>query len=198
MQENGPTDEALMERYLGGESSAFAVLLDRYGQRIYAFIMRNVGSEQTAEELVQDVFLRVVHRASTFRRQAKFSTWLYTIARNICIDHARKAKHRRHLSLDAPLRSDEADGGTMLDRVSDHSPGADVQTRDERFRRALKNALARLPEDQRDVFVMREFEGLKFREIAVIVGIPENTVKSRMRYALQALRGELAAFQETL
>lgn len=187
-----------MERYLGGESSAFAVLLDRYGQRIYAFIMRNVGSEQTAEELVQDVFLRVVHRASTFRRQAKFSTWLYTIARNICIDHARKAKHRRHLSLDAPLRSDEADGGTMLDRVSDHSPGADVQTRDERFRRALKNALARLPEDQRDVFVMREFEGLKFREIAVIVGIPENTVKSRMRYALQALRGELAAFQETL
>ena len=187
-----------MEGYLAGDASAFRQLLDRYGDRLFNFILRNVRSREVAEELLQEVFLRVVRRAETFRRQSKFSTWLYTIARNLCIDTARKARHRRTLSLDRPLGRHEREGATLLDQVSDGAPGPDRRTRDERFRRALQDALAALPDEQREVFVMREFEGLKFREIATVVGIPENTVKSRMRYALQGLRSALAQFQETL
>lgn len=192
------SDEALMSRYLDGDGDAFEELLERHGKRIYNFILRQTGDRSLAEDLVQEAFLRVVHRAESFRRQAKFTTWLYTIARNLCIDHARKAKHRRHLALDATLRRDESGGATLLDRVEAPNPGPDVEARDRRFRGALGRALEALPAEQREVFVMRELDGLKFREIAEVVGIPENTVKSRMRYALKGLRETLADFGETL
>ncbi|MGM0575463.1 MAG: RNA polymerase sigma factor [Myxococcota bacterium] len=192
------SDEALMNRYLEGDANAFQELVRRHGQKVYNFILRHTGDRPLAEDLVQDTFLRVVHRADTFRRQARFTTWLYTIARNLCIDHARKAKHRRHLALDAPLRRDEQGGATLLDRVEAPDPLPDSRTRDRRFREALRAALDALPGEQREVFIMREYDGLKFREIAEVVGVPENTIKSRMRYALQGLRAALAEFQETI
>lgn len=188
------SDELLMQRYLDGQVAAFQVLCRRHGPRIYNFIVRQTGDRQVAEDLVQDVFLRVVHRAESFRGQARFSTWLYAIARNLVIDHARKARHRRTVALDAPLRKGEADGDTLLDHVPDGGPGPDRRATDGRFGRELTLALAALPDEQREVFVMREIDGLKFREIADIVGIPENTVKSRMRYALEGLRAHLADF----
>ncbi|MCA9518835.1 MAG: RNA polymerase sigma factor [Myxococcales bacterium] len=187
-----------MERFLEGRASAFQVLVNRYSQRIFNFILRHVGDASVAEDLVQDVFLRVVKNAAGFRAQAKFTTWLYTIARNLSIDALRKAKHRQHVALDKPLSSDDDGGATLLDMVSDNAPGSDVKTRDRRFVVALEKALRELPEEQREVFLMREMEGLKFREIADIIGVPENTVKSRMRYALEALRGHLAAFADTV
>lgn len=195
----GTSDEQLMERYLDGDTSAFQVLVDRHGTRVYNFILRRTGgNREAAEDLLQDTFLRVVHRAASFKQQSKFTTWLYTIARNLCIDAARKARYRNHARLDQPLSKSEAEGATLLDRVPSPNPGPDVETRDRRFRRALDVALDALPEEQRDVFIMREFEGLKFREIADVMDIPENTVKSRMRYALQALKTALASFEETL
>ncbi len=192
------SDEDLMKRYLAGDASAFQTLLSRHGQKIYNFILRTMGDPQVAEDLLQEVMLRVVRSAATFQGQSKFTTWLYTIARNMCIDARRRGKFRKTVPLDAPLSRDDDGGATLLDRVADTRPGQDVQTRDHRFRVALEDALTRLPDEQREVFVMREVDGLKFREIADIVGIPENTVKSRMRYALEALRLHLASFAETL
>lgn len=192
------SDEQLMERFLEGHASAFEVLVNRYSQRIFNFILRHIGDASVAEDLVQDVFLRVVKNAAGFRAQAKFTTWLYTIARNLSIDALRKARHRRHVPLDRPLSSEDEGGATLLDRIADNAPGSDVKTRDRRFVAALEAALREVPDDQREVFLMREIEGLKFREIADILGVPENTVKSRMRYALEALRGHLAAFAETV
>lgn len=187
-----------MQRYLDGDSRAFQILLERHGQRIFSFIVRQTGDRQGAQDLVQEVFLRVVHRAHTFRGQSKFTTWLYTIARNLCIDTARKAVHRRVVLNDEPLRRGESGGATLLDRAADGGPGPDRKTRDRRFRRELQVALAGLPDEQREVFLMRELQGLKFREIAEVVGVPENTIKSRMRYALEGLRAHLAGFEETL
>ena len=129
---------------------------------------------------------------------SKFTTWLYTIARNLCIDAARKASYRQHARLDQPLSKSDEGGATLGDKVADKRPGQDKETRDKRFRAALEDALEKLPEDQREVFEMREFQGLKFREIAVILKIPENTVKSRMRYALGGLRTSLKKFSETI
>ena len=196
--EQGLSDEYLMKRYLGGDVAAFQVLLERHGQKIFNFIFRNLGNRDLAEDLVQEVFLRVVHSAASFKEQSKFTTWLYTIARNLCIDAARKARHRRIVVLDEPISRSDAEGATILDRAPDLGPLPDAQVRDRRFRASLTKALEALPPEQREVFVMREFQGLKFREIADVVGIPENTVKSRMRYALDALRGHLAAFAEAL
>ncbi len=174
-----------MERFLSGRASAFQVLSARHGARIYNFILRQVRDQELAKDLVQETFLRVVKNAASFRAQSKFTTWLYTIARNQCIDALRKARHRRHVPLDRPLSKDDDGGATLLDMVADDRPGQATQ------------ALGELPDEQREVFLMREIEGLKFREIAEIVGIPENTVKSRMRYALEALRGHLAEFADS-
>ena len=187
-----------MKRYLDGDVSAFQVLLERHGRKVFHFILRNLGDRHVAEDLVQEVFLRVVHGASSFKEQSKFTTWLYTIARNLCIDTTRKARHRRVVMLDEPVSRSEAGGATILDRIPSSRPGPDTEVRDRRFRASLREALQQLPAEQREVFVMREFLGLKFREIADVVGVPENTVKSRMRYALEGLRGHLAAFAEAV
>ena len=153
-------------------------------------------SPETAQELVQETFLRVVKNADTFRSEARFTTWIFTIARNLCVDALRRQKHRNTVALDAPLRAGESDGASMLDMVKDDQPGADHRLQDKLFSAALRGALDALPPEQREVFLMRELEGLKFREIADVVGVPENTIKSRMRYALEALRNHLAAFGE--
>lgn len=189
-----------MEAYLAGDVGAFEQLLARHADRLFRFILRRTGDRQLAEDLLQEVLLRVVRRAASFQGQSKLTTWLYTIARNACIDAGRRAKHRNHARLDQPLgrRTGEQGGATLLDRVADKGPSPADGVRDLRFKAALQAALDALPEEQRDVFIMRELQGLKFREIAVVVGVRENTVKSRMRYALQGLRAQLARFEETL
>jgi RNA polymerase sigma-70 factor (ECF subfamily) len=189
-------DEVLMQRFRRGEAAAFRALVTRHQDRVFNFVLRQVRHPETARELVQETFLRVVKNADSFRSEARFTTWIFTIARNLCVDAQRRQKHRNTVALDAPLRSGEADGATMLDMVKDDQPGADSRLQDRRFSTALRGALDALPAEQREVFLMRELEGLKFREIADVVGVPENTIKSRMRYALEALRNHLAAFGE--
>ncbi len=185
-----------MTRYRDGDSRAFDVLLRRHGKPIYNFIFRSLGNPQTAEDLMQEVFLRIVKGAATYQHRAKFTTWLYTIARNQCIDMIRRQKHRRTYSLDAPI-GDNPSGGTMVDRVKDKAPGEDRMAMDGQFRKNLERALEGLNPDQRDVFVLREFQHLPFAEIAEIVNCPVNTVKSRMRYALEGLRAGLTEMGES-
>src|SRR5512146_3089289 len=97
------TDEMLMVRYQRGAREAFADLVRRHKTPVYNFVLRYVRSGNTAEDVTQDVFLRVVQNAAEFKHEARFSTWLYTIARNLCIDQLRRLQHRRHPSLDQPL-----------------------------------------------------------------------------------------------
>ncbi len=189
-------DEDLMALYLEGDVGAFKVLMDRHSGPVFNFILRRCGgSKEVAEDILQDTFVRVIKNASSFQRKAKFTTWLYTIARNLCIDALRKASYRRHPSLDQPLSSSEGSGGTLMDKVANNDRGAESAAGDNEFKTRLQTALDDLPEEQREVFIMREFQGLKFWEIAEIVGIPENTIKSRMRYALQGLRKSLEDFK---
>src|SRR6185295_5558075 len=117
-------DEELMVMYQKGEVRAFEVLLSRHRKPVYNFILRFVGDRTQAEDLLQEVFLRIIKGADAYQRQAKFTTWLYTIARNICVDTSRRGKHRRAYSLDAPMDRDEGkDGATLLDVTSDGAPG---------------------------------------------------------------------------
>lgn len=185
-----------MEMYAAGQARAFEVLLARHERGVYNFILRSVHNTARAEDLTQDVFLRVIKSAQRYQRSARFTTWLYTIARNICIDQSRRRGTRREVSLDRKIGGDDEQGRSYLDQLSDpqaNSGGVEV-TRGQ-FRQKLQRALEQLPDEQKEVFLLREVSGLKFREIADVVGIPENTVKSRMRYALEALRGHLEEFR---
>jgi RNA polymerase sigma-70 factor (ECF subfamily) len=191
-------DEVLLDRFNDGEAAAFRVLLERYRRPIYNFIFRSVRDRSHAEELHQEVFLRVVQRSSEFKGESKFSTWLYTIARNLCIDHSRKMSFRRHKSLDAPTRSasGEDDGRSLLDRIRGKDLPADRTAISQELSARIAEAVETLPEEQREVFLMRQVEHMPFKEIANVVGVPENTVKSRMRYALERLQEALAEYQD--
>lgn len=195
MSTDDDSDEALMMRYRGGEVRAFEVLLQRHRKPVYNFLLRSVGEPAQAEDLLQETFLRIIKGSATYEQQAKFTTWLYTIARNLCVDASRRRKHRRAQSLDAPLDREEG-GATLLDVTVDRKAVVDRAVIGKQLGERIEQAVGALVEEQREVFVMREVLNLPFKEIADIVGCPENTVKSRMRYALEKLREALDEYRD--
>src|SRR5688572_2863473 len=188
-------DEDLMVQYQQGEVRAFEILLGRHKKPVFNFILRFVGDRETAEDLLQETFMRVIKGAEAYKRQAKFTTWLYTIARNLCVDQTRRRKHRRHASLDAPMSASE-DSGTLMDVIPGSEMASDRKSVNKELHETMQRAIAGLSEEQREVFLMREFLDLPFKQIAEVVGVPENTVKSRMRYALEKLRLELDEYKD--
>ena len=188
------TNETLMLRFRDGDVRAFEILLSRHRQSIYEFILRSVGTYNVtqAEDLTQETFLRVVKQAGAYEQRAKFTTWLFTLARNLCIDASRRRKHRKAQSLDA---ADE-EGTSLLERTAGTGPAVDRQVIGHQLQARLEAAIESLPEDQREVFLMRESADLSFKEIADVIGASENTVKSRMRYALEKLRASLDEYQD--
>jgi RNA polymerase sigma-70 factor (ECF subfamily) len=191
-----PTDEQLMYAYRAGDLRAFEQLLARHERPVWSFLRRSVGDPTLAQDLLQEVFLRVVRARDEWKGESKFSTWVYAIARNLCVDHARRAVHRDAASLDAPTRRDEERTDTMHDHVPSRTRDAEGLASDGQLRARIDAAVAALPPDQREVFLMREVMDLPFAEIASVVGSPEPTVKSRMRYALERLRSALEDFRE--
>lgn len=185
-----------MVMYQRGEVRAFEVLLTRHRRPVFNFLLRFVGDRATAEDLLQEAFLRVIKGAAVYKRQAKFTTWLYTIARNLCVDQARRRKHRNHVSLDAPFDHRE-ESASLFDVVASAEPAGDHHSANHQLHERMQRAIAALPDDQREVFLMRELLDLPFKQIADVVGVSENTVKSRMRYALEKLRLDLDEYKDT-
>jgi RNA polymerase sigma-70 factor (ECF subfamily) len=187
------SDEELMCAFRDGEAIAFEPLLLRHRRGVFNFLLRSVHNRSRAEELLQDVFLRVIRAKDRYERTAKFSTWVYTIARNITVDESRRAKFRQHTSLDAKRGRQAGDSGvSLLDVSATEQVGTDDAADGPQLRARMAAAIDQLPDEQREVFLMRQLAGLSFKEIGEVVGAPENTVKSRMRYALEKLRSELA------
>jgi RNA polymerase sigma-70 factor (ECF subfamily) len=183
-----------MLRYREGDVRAFEVLVTRHRKPVFNFILRFVRDTAQAEDVTQETFLRLVKGADAYERQAKFTTWLYTIARNLCVDAARRGKHRKAASLDAPVDDDA--GASLLDLVPDGGAGVDRQAQSRELGLRLRQAIESLPDEQREIFLLREVADLQFNEIAAVVGCPENTVKSRMRYALEKLREALDEYRD--
>jgi RNA polymerase sigma-70 factor (ECF subfamily) len=188
-----PSDEVLLIAYREGDSAAFEMLLGRYRRPIFNFLLRSVQDRGRAEELYQDVWMKVIERCHEFRGDAKFSTWLYAMARNLCIDHQRKMKFRAHASLDA---TESRSGQAIGQRVSSFGPSTEQLAIGRVLRDRIARAVEALPEEQREVFLLRQLQGLPFREISEVVGVPANTVKSRMRYALERLQHALSDLEE--
>ena len=141
-------DEALMVRFQGGDRSAFTLLVRRHQSPLYNFVLRQLRSASAAEEVVQDAFVRVVHNAAEFKHASRFSTWLYTIARNLCIDHVRKRALRNHPSLDEPKRTQHdaaGEGPTLGDRTADTRANVERTAVAAEIRERLLAAVDELP-----------------------------------------------------
>jgi RNA polymerase sigma-70 factor (ECF subfamily) len=166
--------------------------MSRHERALWNFVRRFVSDPTTAEDLLQEVFLRVVRSADEWQPTAKFTTWVYTIARNLCTDHARRMSHRKAASLDGPAAADgEGSGPRRIDGVAGADRGGEAALQDRELAERIERALATLPVEQREVFLMRELQDMPFAEIAEAVGASLPTVKSRMRYALERLRAAL-------
>jgi RNA polymerase sigma-70 factor, ECF subfamily len=189
------SDEQLLALYIGGELTAMEVLLERHEKPLFNFVLRQIGDRARAEDLLQETFLRLVEHAGTFEGHARLRTWLFRIARNQCIDEGRKRVHRRHPSLDAAQGAD-GEGATLYDRIGEKGPSAERSTVSKEVGAAMSTAISALPEEQREVFLLRQAQQLSFKEISEITGVTENTVKSRMRYALERLQAALAEYRD--
>lgn len=190
-----PPDETLMLRYQQGDRSAFAQLVRRHQMPLFNFALRQVRVPQVAEDVVQEAFVRVVQNATEFKHEARFTTWVYTITRNLCIDHLRKRALRKHPSLDES-RGEEGDGPTLGEQTADPKASVEREATGTELKERIVRAVDTLPDEQREVFLMREVSNLPFKEIAEITGVPENTVKSRMRYALERLQEALSEYED--
>ncbi|MGZ6140857.1 MAG: RNA polymerase sigma factor [Myxococcaceae bacterium] len=171
-------DEDLMRRFQRGDARAFPELVRRHRGAVFAFVLRWTQDRARAEDILQETWLKVVRASVDWSPRARFTTWLYTIARNACVDGARRERARAAEPLEAERLP--AEGGDP------ERAAASAE-----LRPVLESAIAGLPDAQREVFLLREMAGIPFHEIARITGAPEPTVKSRMRYALEALRSRL-------
>ncbi len=171
------SDADLILRFRAGQHQAFNVLVWRWQGRLYRFALRYSGDSEDARDLCQQSFIRAYGQLHRLRDPERFATWLYQIAANLCRDHLRQRV--QHVSLDA-YEEASAQPHPALCRAADMDK---VELRD-----LLNRALQTLPEEQRVVVVLKEYEGLKFREIAEVLDAPINTVKSRLYYGLKALR----------
>jgi RNA polymerase sigma-70 factor (ECF subfamily) len=187
-------DEHLMRAYAAGDASAFEMLYDRHGTRLWRYIFRSIRDAATADELAQDVWLRVATHAPAYapraaaagRPVARFGTWLFTLARHRAVDHLRAT--RPSASLDAPL-DDERSLLDTLAAPSGFGPVRRIETRQQAAQ--LLAALDALPPEQRDAFLLQAEGGLSVADIAAATGVGPETAKSRLRYARAALRRAL-------
>lgn len=176
-----PTDETLMLAYAAGDAGAFEQLYGRHRGALYRFLMRNLRDSTLADEFFQDVWQRVITARRGWKPEAAFTTWLFRIAHNRLNDHWRASKHR-------PPAPEDAEERTA--RVADpDTPERQLSAFEQR--RRLQLALAELPDEQRGVVQLRLEQELSLEEIGDITGVGRETVKSRLRYAMDKLRARL-------
>ncbi|OAI52849.1 hypothetical protein AYO46_04165 [Betaproteobacteria bacterium SCGC AG-212-J23] len=169
-------DEQLMLAYRDGDAGAFETLYARHRGALYRFVLRSLKDRAVAEELFQEAWIRVIEARGRYAPSAKFTTWLYTIAHNLLVDHWR----RKGLTL---VDSDE-------EPVSSDNPASQAQAREglARFLQVLES----LPPVQREAFLLHEESGMSVAEIAAATGTNEEAAKSRLRYALMKLRSAVS------
>jgi len=179
------SDENLMLSYCNGDADAFEVLYQRHKSPLYRFILRQSGQE-FVEELFQDIWLKVINSRMSYQVTASFKTWLYHIARNRIIDHYRRQNFR-------PVNNDS-------DKLSAISVDEHVQPENQleagNQHELLMVAIAKLPRDQKEAFLLKEEVGLGIEEIANITGVSYEAAKSRLRYAFKKLRDQLEFIHE--
>jgi RNA polymerase sigma-70 factor (ECF subfamily) len=185
------SDEALLAAYAAGDARAFADLYERHERPVYRYFLRQGATPAQADDLLQDTWLAVVRNAGQFEPRAKFTTWLYTIARNKLVDHWRGRDDA--ISLDDAANDPDADTPLQIDAGDAHRP--DVQALSRAQARAFVDAVEQLPPAQKEAFLLQAEGGLSLEEIAAVTSSGHETVKSRLRYAMAKLRTAMEAWQ---
>jgi RNA polymerase sigma-70 factor (ECF subfamily) len=185
-------DAAIMLALRDGNMTGFDFLIQKYRKPIIHFMYRMVHNQAVAEELAQEVFLRVYRSRATYRAEARFSTWLYRIATNLGVNHARDTRHERAASM---VYLDETDSETgMTPDVADATPSAEANLlRHERLN-AIRQHVMALPERQRMAVLMHKYEGMDYKQIGDVLKLSESATKSLLFRAYQTLRDKLKSF----
>jgi RNA polymerase sigma-70 factor (ECF subfamily) len=186
------TDAEVMLELRSGNMAAFDVLLAKYRKPIVHFMFRMVHNQAVAEELAQEVFLRIYRSRETYRAEAKFSTWLYRIATNLGVNHARDTRHERQAStvyLDEP----DFETGTTPD-VADMTPSVEANLLQNERMRAIRQHVMALPERQKTAVLMHKYQGLDYKQIGEVLKLSESATKSLLFRAYQSLREKLKEF----
>jgi RNA polymerase sigma-70 factor (ECF subfamily) len=188
------SDAAIMLRAAAGDEEAFNYLAEKYHRPIFHFLFRMVHNQAIAEELAQEVFLRVYRSRQSYRAEARFTTWLYRIATNLAVNHARDTKYERaarNVYLDAP---DEQTGATP--EVADEEPSAEQSMIHQERMNAIRTHVMALPDRQRMAVLMHKYQEMDYREIGEVLKLSESATKSLLFRAYQTLRGKLKDFVE--
>lgn len=182
MQAHVVSDQDLIGRYLAGNESALEVLIRRHKNRVFAYILMVVKDKELAEDLFQDTFIKVINtfRSGTYKEEGKFIQWVMRIAHNLIIDYFRKSKR-----IPIVENNDEYD---IFDKVRVPVESVEDQIITEQIHRDVKKLIDYLPQEQKDVLVMRHYGDMSFKDIAEVTNVSINTALGRMRYALINLR----------
>jgi len=180
--------DALIERCLQGDQVAWEAIVRQYWRRVFNVAYKFVGRHDQAEDLTQDVFLKVFRSLATFDRRANFQTWLISVSRNLCIDHYRSVRKERE-TIDRDVRTDD-----LAPASPGVSPLAALERRDQAEQ--LREALQHLPDTLRAAVVMRDIQELSYQEIAEQLALPEGTVKSRINRGRHELARQLRRLRE--
>jgi RNA polymerase sigma-70 factor (ECF subfamily) len=180
------TDDELIEAFKAGDPEALGLLMERHKAALYGYLLRVTGRQDAAEDVFQEVFLKLVRNPSAYGLREKFRSWLFTVARNAAMDRFRREGGRGEVPL-------EGDGETSgpLDYAASPEPGPEAAADNQELGGKIAAALARLSADQREVFYLRHYSGQSFKEIAEALGLPIGTVLARMSRAAALLRKEL-------
>ena len=186
-------DHEMVRAVVAGDATAYRGLVERYQGRIYAVIYGMVRNPEDARELSQDAFVKAYKNLSRFRLEASFYTWLCRISMNVAIDHLRRQKLRRTEEFDEGIASKDS-GGVISLAHHRENPVRNLERKQLKDR--ILSEIDKLPDDQRQVLILREIDGLSYKEISTIMEIPEGTVMSRLYYARKKLQSTLSEHHE--
>lgn len=185
-------DLELVERFRGGDQSAFDSLVKRHYQRVCNILSHTLGATSNVEDLAQEVFLKAYHALRGYRGESAFSTWLYRITVNVGVDELRREKRRRLFSFTWREHAESAETEILASVPGSHQADSELELKE--LGEFLEKALKRIPEKHRMVFVLREVEGFTYSEIAEMLGCSIGTVKSRLFHARLKLRHHLRPY----
>ncbi|MGC8549484.1 MAG: RNA polymerase sigma factor [Acidobacteriaceae bacterium] len=188
------SDSAVMLRVRDGDDAAFSFLVEKYNRPMIHYMYRMTHNQAIAEELAQEVFLRVYRSRESYRAEARFSTWLYRIATNLGVNHARDTRHERTAHT-VYLDERDPETGTTPD-VADSSPTVEQDLVREERMKAIRRHVMALPERQRNAVLMHKYQGLDYRQIGEVLKLSESATKSLLFRAYQTLRERLKGFVE--
>ncbi|MBM7591308.1 RNA polymerase sigma factor SigW [Brevibacillus fulvus] len=180
-------EKRLIERAKRGDREAFAELIEIYKDKIFQLAYRMVGNRQEAEDIAQETFLRVFANLHTYDDQYKFSTWIYRIATNLCIDRGRKKKP--DFSLDEEI--EQGEGLDWYSRLSSKEQTPEEKVVTQELQETVQDALSQLAPKYRSIMILRYIEDLSLQEISDILKLPITTIKTRIHRGREALRGRL-------